>query len=303
MNISYPNNKSMSIIDVEMVSALLPKRGSDTHKGSFGRLVVIAGSRQYTGAAKLAIQAALRSGVGLVYSAIPEPIYPPLAASVAEAIWLTFPSAEGAISANAVRQIPELLDKKTAVLIGPGLSQTDGTRIFLFAILERLKRDHPELPLVLDADALNLLSATENWHELLPKNCLLTPHEVEFSRLTGLEPEAIKADRAGMAEKFARAWKQTLILKGANTLVASPDGQLRVLPFANSVLAHGGSGDVLAGLTAGLLAQGLTAFDAATLAVWLHARAAELALAKLAHPAATLPSDLITHLGLAMKDI
>ncbi len=287
----------------DFIAGLLPKRPADAHKGNFGRLVVIAGSRQYTGAAKLAIQAALRSGVGLVYGAIPEPIYPPLAASVAEAIWLVLPNSEGAISANAVRQIPELLDKKTAILIGPGLSQTEGTRIFLFAFLERLKRDHSKLPLVLDADALNLLSATENWHELLPKNCLLTPHEVEFSRLTGIATEAIKANRAGMAEKFARTWKQTLILKGANTLVASPDGQLRVLPFANSVLAHGGSGDVLAGLTAGLLAQGLTPFDAATLAVWLHARAAELALKKLAHPAATLPSDLITHLGLAMKDI
>ena len=287
-------------ISLNLVASLMPKRPTDAHKGSFGRLVVIAGSRQYTGAAKLAIQAALRSGVGLVYGAIPEPIYPPLAASVAEAIWLVLPSSEGAISANAVRQLPELLDKKTAVLIGPGLGQTEGTCIFLFALLEQLKRDHPELPLVLDADALNLLSATENWHELLPKNCLLTPHEVEFSRLTGLETEVIKADRAGVAEKFARAWKQTLILKGANTLVASPQGQLRELPFANSVLAHGGSGDVLAGLTAGLLAQGLTPFDAATLAVWLHARAAELALAKLGHPASTLPSDLIAQLGWAM---
>lgn len=287
-------------ISLNLVASLMPKRPTDAHKGSFGRLVVIAGSRQYTGAAKLAIQAALRSGVGLVYGAIPEPIYPPLAASVAEAIWLVLPSSEGAISANAVRQLPELLDKKTAVLIGPGLGQTEGTCIFLFALLEQLKRDHPELPLLLDADALNLLSATENWHELLPKNCLLTPHEVEFSRLTGLETEVIKADRAGVAEKFARAWKQTLILKGANTLVASPQGQLRELPFANSVLAHGGSGDVLAGLTAGLLAQGLTPFDAATLAVWLHARAAELALAKLGHPASTLPSDLIAQLGWAM---
>lgn len=290
-------------ISLNLVASLMPKREPDAHKGNFGRLVVVAGSRQYTGAAKLAIQAALRSGVGLVYGAIPEPIYPPLAASVAEAIWLVLPGSEGAISANAVRQIPELLDKKTAVLIGPGLGQTEGTCIFLFALLEHLKRDHPELPLLLDADALNLLSATEKWHELLPKNCLLTPHEVEFSRLTGLETEAIKADRAGMAEKFARAWKQTLILKGANTLVASPQGQLRELPFANSVLAHGGSGDVLAGMTAGLLAQGLTPFDAATLAVWLHARAAELALAKLAHPAATLPSDLIAQLGFAMAEL
>ncbi len=292
-----------SKIRKDLIARLLPKRPADTHKGSFGRLVVIAGSRQYTGAAKLAIQAALRSGVGLVYGAIPEPIYPPLAASVAEAIWLVLPGSEGAISANAVRQIPELLDKKTAILIGPGLSQTEGTRIFLFALLERLMRDHPELPLILDADALNLMSATESWHELLPKNCLLTPHEVEFSRLTGLETEVIKADRAGMAEKFARAWKQTLILKGANTLVANQEGLLRELPFANSVLAHGGSGDVLAGLTAGLLAQGLTPFNSATLAVWLHARAAELALAKLAHPAATLPSDLITHLGWAMAEL
>lgn len=290
-------------ITPELAAALMPRRADDSFKGSFGKVLVVAGSKKYTGAAGLAIQAALRSGSGLVFAAIPECIHTPLAAIISEAIWLTLPCREGAISAEAAAQIPEMLAGKDAVLVGPGLSQTEGTQIFLLGLLSRLQFHAPDLPLVLDADALNLVSQQSAWQKLLPRQTVLTPHEMEFSRLTGLVLDEIHSNRLNLAAAYAQNWRQTLILKGPNTLVVSPAGDCRVLPFSNSVLAHGGTGDVLAGLIVGLLAQGLAPFDAASLAVWLHAKAAELALAAVGHAAATLPSDIINHLGKAMSSL
>lgn len=285
-------------ITPELAGSLLPVRPNDSHKGNFGKALVIAGSQQFTGAANLAIQAALRSGTGLVYAAIPEPIYFPLAASIPEAIWFLLPAEDGAIALEE-KASPFPTDGMDALLIGPGLGQKEGTKAFLLSLLEHIREHTPDLPLVVDADALNILSQQPNWRNLLPGHAVLTPHEMEFSRLSGLSIEEISQNRLKLAVTYAQTWGQTLILKGANTLVASPDGGCRVLPFANSVLAHGGTGDVLAGLIVGLLAQKLPPFDAATLAVWLHARAAELALEAVGHPAAVLPSDIIQQLGKA----
>ncbi len=316
----------------------MPVRPDDSHKGTFGKALVVAGSRKYTGAAGLAIQAALRSGAGLVFAAIPESIHASLAARIPEVIWLTLPEKDGAITmeehsacveTKSAGHLPEEkaghmpeekaghlseeplhragkaglfpTEGKDAVLVGPGLDQTEGTQAFLLGLLEHLRLSMPDMPLVVDAEALNILSLQPDWHTLLPNQTILTPHEMEFSRLTKLSLGEISENRLKLAVTYAQEWQQTLILKGPNTLVASPSGDCRVLPFANSVLAHGGTGDVLAGLLVGLLAQGLTPFDAATLAVWLHARAAELALEAVGHPAATLPSDIIRQLGKAMK--
>jgi len=297
-------------ITTELARSVMPLRPDDSHKGTFGKALVVAGSRKYTGAAGLAIQAALRSGVGLVYAAIPETIHAPLAASISEAIWLTLPEKDGAIALAELTSCTEEekaglfpTDGKDAILVGPGLDQTEGTQAFLLGLLAHLCEVTPNLPVVVDADAINILSQQSDWHTLLPNQTILTPHEMEFSRLTGLPLEEIKQNRQELAITYAQQWHQTLILKGPNTLVVSPEGDCRVLPFANSVLAHGGTGDVLAGLMVGLLAQGLAPFDAATLAVWLHARAAELALEVVGHPAATLPSDIIRQLGLATKVI
>ena len=281
----------------------MPLRLDDSFKGTFGKALVLAGSRKYTGAAGLAIQATLRSGAGLVFAAIPESIHAPLAASISEAIWLVLPEREGAIAPEAVSRIPEMLAGRDAVLVGPGLNQTEGTQTFLLGLLGHLRENAPDLPLVADAEALNILSRQPDWHTLLPNRVVLTPHEMEFSRLTGLSLSEIHTNRLDLALAYAKTWRQTLILKGPNTLVVSPVGDCRVLPFANSVLAHGGSGDVLAGLIVGLMAQGLAPFKAATLGVWLHARAAELALAEVSHAAATLPSDVLRHLGKAMDSI
>ena len=303
-------NRSATPITAELAHSLMPLRPDDSFKGTFGKALVIAGSRKYTGAAGLAIQAALRSGAGLVFAAIPESLHTPLAASISEAIWLLLPEKDGAITAQ---EPPDLESEekaglfptagKDAVLVGPGLNQTVGTQAFLLGLLKHLREQAPDLPLIADAEALNILSKQPNWHTLLPNRVVLTPHEMEFSRLTGLSLDEIHSNRHDLAVTCAQEWRQALILKGPNTLVVSPEGDCRVLPFANSVLAHGGSGDVLAGLIVGLLAQGLAPFDAATFAVWLHARAAELALAKVGHAAATLPSDILQHIGQAMSSL
>jgi len=295
-------NYSATPITAELAGSLMPIRPDDSFKGTFGKALVVAGSRKYTGAAGLAIQAALRSGAGLVYAAIPESIHAPLAASIAEAIWLLLPEKDGAITAEEKAGL-FATEGNDAVLVGPGLGQSDGTQAFLLALLEHLREHEPDLPIVVDADALNILSQQPDWHNLLPNRTVLTPHEMEFSRLTGLPLSEIHSNRHELAVTYAREWQQTLIFKGPNTLVVSPDGDCRILPFANSVLAHGGSGDVLAGLIVGLLAQGLSPFNAATLAVCLHARAAELALAEVGHAAATLPSDIIRHIGKAMRSL
>ena len=287
----------------ELAGLVLPTRPDNSHKGTFGKALVIAGSRQFTGAASLTIRAALRSGTGLVYAAIPESIQAPLAAGIPEAIWFPLPEKQGAFSGDAGSHISELLAGKDAVLIGPGLGQAGGTQAFLLTVLARLRENAPDLPLVLDADALNILSLQPDWPNLLPNKVILTPHEIEFSRLTGLSAGEIHANRLQLTVTYAQKWHQTLILKGPNTLVVSPEGDCRILPFVNSVLAHGGTGDVLAGLIVGLLAQGLEPFDAAALAVWLHARSAELALEAVGHPAATLPSDILRYVGRAMKMI
>ena len=301
-------NHTATPITAELAASLMPLRPDDSFKGTFGKALVVAGSRKYTGAAGLAIQAALRSGAGLVFAAIPESIHAPLAASIPEAIWLLLPEKDGAITAE--EQADHVSEEKAglfptegkdAILVGPGMNQTDGTQAFLLGLLEHLRVDSPDLPLVADAEALNILSRQPDWINLLPNRVVLTPHEMEFSRLTGLSLGEIHSNRLQLALTYAQAWRQTLILKGPNTLVVSPKGDCRILPFANSVLAHGGSGDVLAGLIVGLLAQGLAPFEAATLAVWLHARAAELALVEVGHPAATLPSDIIRHIGRAMS--
>lgn len=283
----------------------MPPRPDDSHKGTFGKALVIAGSRRYTGAASLAIQAALRSGAGLVYAAIPDSIHIPLAARITEAIWYLLPEKDGAIAYPESKEKAGLFptEGKDAVLVGPGLGQTEGTEAFLFGLLEHLVEHTPDTPLVVDADAINILSQQLDWLSLLPRRTVLTPHEMEFSRLTGLSVSEIHENRLQVTAAYAQKWGQILILKGPNTLVASPDGHCRILPFANSVLAHGGTGDVLAGLLVGLLAQGLEPMDAATLAVWLHARAAELALKVVGHPAATLPSDIVLQIGNAMASL
>lgn len=287
-------------IQPELVRPFLPQRPEDSHKGSFGRALILAGSQRYTGAAMLAGNACLRAGVGLLFMAVPECLHAALAGHMPEAIWELLPEDHGYHCPASLSLLEESLRNKSAFLVGPGFGLSPSSRELGQRLIQDMLPKHPHLPTVIDADMLTILSSIQNWREYLPQNTILTPHPGEMARLTGLSREDVQAQRAELAVTFAQEKQVVLILKGANTLVATPEGVLFELPFANAVLSHGGSGDVLAGLLTGLLAQGPSASHAACLAVFLHAKSGLLALEERAHAASVLPSDLIGHLGKAM---
>lgn len=252
------------------VRPLLPPRPLDGHKGSFGRVLVVGGSVPYTGAPALAALAAYRAGAGLVTLALPRAIHGTVAALVPEATFLPLPEVDGHIAASAGPLVTAAGSGAQALLLGPGLGSTVASEAFVAALLAGW---NASARWVIDADGLNLLARHPETLAQLPPGSVLTPHPGEMARLLGLSTAVIQADRFSIARAAALEWGQVVVLKGAFTLVAAPDGRVSVNPFATPALATAGSGDVLAGLAAGLLAQGLAPFDAAVLATWLHGSA------------------------------
>lgn len=291
----------LELATVEYAKANLPPRPRDAHKYQFGRVLVVAGSKNYVGAAYLAGAAAARSGAGLVTLAVPESIHPILASQLIETTWLPLPDSEGAIAEAAADVVHSVLPKANALILGPGLGTSEATADFVRALVRSDGFSRPAaeaattspLRLLVDADGLRLLARIENWPGLLPKPAVLTPHPGELSALTGLSTEAIQSDRLNIARKFAHQWGHVLLLKGAFTIVASPDGRIAIEPFATSALAKAGSGDVLSGLIGGLLAQGLPPFEAATAGAFIHGRAAEIAAESLGTPISLTARDLL----------
>lgn len=302
---------------------LLPPRPRHAHKGTFGRALIVAGSLHFTGAAYLAGAAATRVGAGLVTMAVPRAIYPILAAALHETVWLALPQDMGVVVPDASEILDQRLAEHRALLIGPGLSQEPEAVKFVQTFLlggraarrgrgrigflaqaepaEEPSGERPSLPAtVIDADGLNALAKTDDWWQYLPHRCVLTPHPGEMARLCGLSTREINADRIGVAVRFAKEWEQIVLLKGAYTVIASPEGRAWVLPFANPGLATGGTGDVLAGAIVGLLAQGLEPFDAAVLGGYLHGLAGELARRRLGE-AGMVAGDLISCLPEAVQ--
>ena len=270
------------------------------HKGSFGSALILAGSARYTGAALLAGRACLRSGVGLLFMAVPRRLHPALAGHMPEAIWELLPEDNGYHCPSSLPLVEESLQNKSAFLVGPGFGLSQSSRELGHLLIQEVLPKYPKLPTVIDADMLTILSSIQNWHQYLPQNTVLTPHPGEMARLTGLSREEVQSNRLDIARSFAIERQVVLVLKGADTVVSSPKGTVHVLPFSHSVLAHAGSGDVLAGIITGLLAQGTSPYYTACLAAWLHAKSGLLALEERAHAASVLPSDLIGHLGKAM---
>jgi NAD(P)H-hydrate epimerase len=299
----------------ETVRALLPPRPRDSHKGTFGRALICAGSVNYTGAAYLAGEAAYRIGAGLVTLAVPSPIYPILAAQLPEATWLVLPHELGVIASGAAEVVTKILDQCQSLLVGPGLGTEKETATFvrrLLGVAETAPRgplgfgsrlDAPPAPraalppLVVDADGLRLLAQIENWPQALPRETVLTPHPGEMAALTGLDKDTLLVDRIGMAQKFAEQWGHVVIFKGAFTVVAAPDGRATIQPFATSALARAGTGDVLAGMIAGLLAQGVKPYEAAVVGTFLHGLAGELAAQALGTTASVLARDVLEAVG------
>lgn len=274
----FPADVSLQMATPAKVAAMLPPRPASAHKGTFGTAVLAAGSINYPGAAILAGRSATRSGAGLVTMAVPQTIYPLVAAGLAEATYLPLPDSGGYFSPAAAVELRSKLGRADAVLVGPGVANTPATAGFLLELL----RPGVELPpLVLDADALNILAAQPEWWALLPPHSILTPHPGEMARLTANSTAVVQANRLELAAQMAGQWQQTVLLKGAYTVVAAPDGRVMVLPFANPALAKAGSGDVLAGVITGVRAQGLPAFEAAVAGGYLHGLAGELARERL----------------------
>jgi len=269
--------------------AALPERPLNANKGTFGRALVTAGSINYIGAAYLACTGAIRVGAGLVTLATASTLQPVLAAKLTEVTYLPLPEAEpGIISPPAAEVIGQQLNLYDVLLLGCGLGQSQSAMKFISSVLLK-----PSLPaLVLDADALNTLAQIPNWWQELPNDAILTPHPGEMARLCNIPAEEVQADRTGTAIRAAQAWHKTIVLKGAYTVIAAPDGRCRISPTANPGLASAGTGDVLTGAIAGLLAQGLPLFDAASLGVYLHAEAGEMVKATLGDTG-MIASDLL----------
>lgn len=285
-------------LDRAAAAKLVPVRDPEGHKGTFGTLICVAGSLEYAGAALLCASAAARGGAGLVALAVPRSLQPVVAGRVPEAITIPLPETPdgkdivGGLASQALDTVSH-----EALVIGPGLGETEGNRTLLLQLLGRSGR-----PMVIDGGGLNLLARSGEWWHGARRDCVVTPHPGEFARLTGSPVGTSDEERlegcAGAAERFG----QVVVLKGAHTVIASPDGRLVVAPFANAALATAGSGDVLAGLIGALVAQGMTPFDAACLGVYLHGEAGQRISARLGD-AGLIASDLPIEIALARRDL
>ena len=284
---------SLSLADPLMLRRALPRRRRDGHKGDFGHVLVVAGSRGKGGAARLAALAALTAGCGLVTAAVPKSLAGSFVRGEMEVMTEGLDETdEGTISDAALPRLKRLLAGKRAVAVGPGLTTHPATRKLVRAFVAAVR-----VPLVLDADGLNAFPRAGGLRAGR-RALLLTPHPGEMGRLLGMDTQAVQADRLAAARRLARRIRGHVVLKGHRSLVASPDGRVSVNPTGNPGMATAGSGDVLTGLLAGLLAQGGTAGEMARLGVYLHGFAGDLASERKGH-APLLARDLLSAFPLA----
>lgn len=270
-------------MDKRDVRRLLPQRRRDTHKGDYGKVLLLCGSRGYTGAARLAAKAALRTGSGLVFLGVPEAVYPIVASGLEEPVVFPLPcDREGRFSLSAAGEILRRLPQMDAVLVGPGLGRSGELTQLLQLVLEQA-----EVPVVLDADGINGLAAHKDI--LRQRTCplILTPHDGEFRRLCSPSGRSRREETVGLAKELGC----TVLRKGYRTLVTDGKTVWRNTT-GNPGMAVGGSGDVLSGILVSLLGQGVPAAEAAALGAWIHGAAGDLAASRLGEYG-MLPSDLI----------
>lgn len=273
----------------EQVLSILPDRAENAHKGDFGKILLLCGSRGYTGAAYLAAQASLRSGAGLVFLGVPESIYQIEAVKLNEAIVFPLPDEDGKLSAAAIPEILERLPKVDAVLIGPGLGQSEGVFQVVKTVLEQAA-----CPVVLDADGINLIASHKDIVRGRTGTTVLTPHGGEFARLGGAS-----GDRVATATEMANDLGCILLLKGHHTVIT--DGNTTYMnPTGNPGMAVGGSGDVLAGMITALLGQKIEPLQAAACGAWLHGAAGDLCAAQIGQYG-MLPTDMVNVLPRLLK--
>lgn len=311
MSRSDPRSPSAIRLDGALVAPFLPHRPADGHKGTFGSLLAVCGSLDWAGAALLAGTAALRTGAGLVTLSVPASLQPILAGRVPELITMGLPETEpwiidvpGAVASIAARA-------HTALLVGPGLRPGPATTDLVLRLVEgqgaseqpaRSGAETVPAPAVIDATALGALAATDEWWERRVRLCVLTPHPGEFGRLDGAPVGPDAAPRVERASAAAIRWGVVVVLKGARTVVAAPDGRVASSSFANPAMGTGGTGDVLAGIIGSLLAQGVPTWEAACLGVYLHGAAGDHVRERVGD-AGLLASDLLPEVPRVRREL
>ena len=298
---SFPALKAMSrsVLVEDRARSILPPRPLDGHKGSFGKLMVVAGSPNYIGALALSAEAAYRSGAGLVTVATTGDLARIVASRLREPTYLALPDTDGAISEAAVDLIVEHSRGYDALLLGCGLGRHPSTKAFVEKLLEGTVLP----PLVVDADALNILSEIPYWRAKLPAETIITPHAGEMARLTKSSAAKVNANRWELAADAGADWNLVVVLKGAHTLIADPTGKVSVIPFKTDALATAGTGDILAGVIAGLRAQGAAAYDSAGLGAYAHALAGTIAVDRVGSSRSVIAGDVLAALGWAFNQI
>ncbi|MBI2337912.1 NAD(P)H-hydrate dehydratase [Candidatus Daviesbacteria bacterium] len=281
-------DKEITKLTKEWAAKRLPERSEVANKGTFGKVLVIAGSENYPGAAYLACAAAYRAGVGLVTLVTEQSAKIIVSRKLPEVTFLSR------------KQVFKKINDYDVILLGSGLGQSNQATKLVESFC--INYSQYKNKTVIDGDGLNVLSKIDKWWKQLNGEVVLTPHPGEMARLTGLSIDQIQKDRLNIAQKYAEKWKQTVVLKGANTVIASPAGELILSSFANPLLATAGTGDILAGMIAGMLAQGLEPFDASCIGVYLHGLAGELLKEKIGD-AGMLAGDLLPFIPLAIKKI
>ncbi|ULT54748.1 NAD(P)H-hydrate dehydratase [Neobacillus drentensis] len=259
------------VITKELVNHSVPLRPKHGHKGTFGHVLVVGGSKFYVGAPIFSAKAALNSGAGLVTLAVPESIYPMAAAQNPESLFLPLADEEGHFSAEAIDHLSTILHQFKSVAIGPGISRFPGGEAWMKSLMSLLTKQ----PIVVDADALYLLRDELDMVRDYKGNVIFTPHPGEMARLLNKTVKEVEEDRIGIAKTFAQDYGVFLLLKGHRSVIATPDGDVFINPHGNDALGKGGSGDVLTGMIASFLAQGATPVKALVTASYLHARAGE----------------------------
>lgn len=286
------------LTDRDLVSRLLPRRPAGGHKGTFGTVIVIAGARGYSGAAVLAARSAFKTGAGYVRLAAPRSIADIVERRVIEAVKVCLPeTSAGTIARSAVASLYPFLNRSEAAVLGPGLTTHGETALFIADLLPLIRS-----PLVIDADGLNIMARQRSLFERIRTPFIVTPHPGEFARLTRRPAAEINRRRIDAAARYARRIGGIVVLKGAPTVIASPRGDVYVNPTGNSGLATAGSGDVLVGMIAGLLAQGSAPLDAAVSGVFLHGLSADLALTT-SNEYSLTAGDLIGHIPAAIRQV
>jgi hydroxyethylthiazole kinase-like uncharacterized protein yjeF len=295
---------STEMLTCELVKSVLPARPLNSNKGTFGKVMLFCGSPPYPGSAYLGGNAAMRIGGGLVTLAVTQQMLPVYASAFHEATFVLLPDEETG-SFELVSMLMKHLEGYKALLMGPGLGQSPYIREVILKLLEELRNmDAAKRPhLIVDADGLNNLSALEQWWTLLPEQTVITPHPGEMGRLChGLKVSGGNIDRLKLARDKAKEWNVTLVLKGACTIITEPSGGTRINWTANPALATAGTGDVLAGMIAGLLSQDVNPFDAAGASVYLHTAASELVSAQIGDTG-LLAADLLPQIPRAIKQL